>query len=411
MADAGVPCRSPGCPGICRTPTRADAVLIPSGFDRSSGCKSTGAERPRFFLRVDPARPLSVRASNRYTDAFARSVMMVMRNRRWRDRFVLMVAATAAPAVAQEISADCVMAGGLAAPQTHQPTQARKASLSGCDSQKLYYDDADYERARLCAYIEREEGNQAEFSSVAVLMMVYANGHGVARDVDLAKKFACEIEAAAPAETEGRLRHLESMRGNTDPHEVFDVCDDITSGYMMGECAAREAVKASDKRKQRIDTLIARWTAGHRKAFAALQAASTAFIDAVVENEVDMSGTARAVFAIGARESLEEAFAGNLERFEDGQLPSATPASFKQADADLNAAYARAMKAAKADDGDLGLGSIRPEGIREAERRWIAYRDAWVAFGALKYPGVAADAWRQHFTREREVMLKELAGE
>lgn len=319
---------------------------------------------------------------------------------------------------AVDISDDpaCTSLKQIAIPAADQPDAAARARLSGCSSESAYYADdgkPDYVQARLCAYLEREQGDELVFGGSGVLLMIYANGDGVARNLPLAKRFACEVDGA-PAEREGRLQHLDAMAAAGAAAERFDLCDDITSGYMMGFCASREAEAAKAARDRRTSQLTASWNAAERAAFATLRSVAETYFDAVVDGEVDMGGTARGAMAVGAREELEQAFAQHLAEFEQGRLPAADEAALAAADKSLNASYAAAMKAAKPEaEGDTfsSLGTVRPEGIRTAERAWIKYRDAWVTFGAQKYPSVTPVAWRTHFTRERDAALRTLAGE
>ena len=45
--------------------------------------------------------------------------------------------------------------------------------------------------------------------------------------------------------------------------------------------------------------------------------------------------------------------------------------------------------------------------IRESQRLWIPYRDAWVALGKVRYPKVSAAAWQTWLTRLRIRQLEE----
>ncbi|HSX62186.1 MAG TPA: lysozyme inhibitor LprI family protein [Tahibacter sp.] len=307
----------------------------------------------------------------------------------------------------------CDALGKIAIPKADEPDAAARTRLAGCDSEKLYYAHGatpDYADARRCAFLERENGDELVFGGSAVLMMIYANGDGVPRNIALAKQFACAVQGA-PAELDGRLQHLDELAKAGGKTERFDLCDDITSGYMMGFCADHAADAAEVGRDRRVAALTASWSADHRAALAPLRAAADAYFDAVVDGEVDMSGTARGAMAVGARESLENAFVESLTAFEQGRFPDGDAAAFAAADKALNAAYAATIKRYKSDSAEGIAGTVTPDGIRNAERAWIKYRDAWGAFGAKKYPAVSADAWRAYFTREREKALKELAGE
>jgi uncharacterized protein YecT (DUF1311 family) len=307
----------------------------------------------------------------------------------------------------------CAELASIAIPKSDEPDAAARTRLDACDSESFYYADGgkpDYAEARRCAYLERESGNQLVFGGSSVLMMIYANGYGVPRNLELAKKFACETDGA-PAELDGRLAHLDELAKAGAKAEPLDLCDDITSGYMMGFCANRSAEAAKVDRDKRVVALTAKWSPDLKSAFAKVRAAADAYFEAAVDGEVDMSGTARGAMAIGARETLENALVEALTDFEQGKLPRGDAAAFAAADKALNATYAATIKKYKADAAEGISGTITPDGIREAERAWIKYRDAWIAFGAQKYPAVSADAWRTFFTLEREKALKELLGE
>jgi len=336
-------------------------------------------------------------------------------------RYAVLAAMLAAGSVASATAAAqgfgdnpaCTAPAKLVVPAADQPDAAARERLKDCDSESLYYADGgkpDYVQARLCAYLERDKGNELVFGGSGVLMMLYANGEGVPRNIALARKFACETEGA-PAELDGRLEHLDAMARAGAKADRLDLCDDITSGFMMGFCADRGASAAKVERDRRVAALTANWSAAERTALTRLRAAADTYFDAVVDGEVDMSGTARGAMAVGAREDLEKRFADALDAFEHGRFPTGDAAALAAADKALNASYAAALQSIKQQGTDGMNGTVTTDGIRAAERAWIKYRDAWVAFGAQKYPAVGADAWRTWFTQERERALKALTGE
>lgn len=297
------------------------------------------------------------------------------------------------------------------------PRQDIGTAPEDCDTRALYYGDDGHGRgrddaaARQCAYRMRAAGNDDAFDGSGVLMMLYANGRGVARNIPLAKRFACEYEGA-PAEVEGRLAHLDAIAEGTDKAPL-DVCDDITSGMMGGVCAARDADFARVIRSERWAALQANWTPAQRSTLAALHKAADAYFDSASGNEEDMSGTARGALAVDAYERLDIALLRDMERFETGARPDEKAADFPAADKALNAAYRRTLAALDAGKGDGAsgeYGTIRPEGVRETERLWLRYRDAWVAFAAARYPDTAADTWRAWLSRARARALSEIAG-
>lgn len=289
-------------------------------------------------------------------------------------------------------------------PAADKPTAAEAKALAGCDAEDLYYGfhrAPDYAQARRCAYQELDRKDAKALGGPAVLAMIYANGKGIARNLNLALRFACEA-GGAPAEIEGRVQHLQQMKAAKSTPKPFDFCDDITSGYMAGFCSDKEEQFKKVKRASKLDALIASWPPAERQAFEPLRAAAEKFFKSRIETEIDLSGTLRDSFMIEEQSRLENAFVNSIARFDRGQTPKFTTADFKKADAQLNATYQRALKGVTPP-----LGTINPDGIRQTERLWLPYREAWVAFGHIKYPKVAPDAWRTWLTLDR---TKQLAG-
>ena len=303
------------------------------------------------------------------------------------------------------------------------PQQDIGTPPAGCDTPSLYYGvdgqgrDKDFVAARHCAYKAPKDGdsllqNGSMFDGSGVLMVLYANGQGVERNIPLAKRFACEY-GGAPAEVEGRLEHLDAIANGTDK-EHFDICDDITSGMMMGACSYRAAKFDRVIRNERWAALQAGWTSTQRSTLTALRKAADTYFDSASREEVDQSGTARGLFVTEAYEALDIALLNDVERFEKGPRPSEKAGDFAPADKLLNATYrsTRAAldakeKADKADDIWI-YGEVTSDGVRETQRLWLPYRDAWVAFAATRYPDTPADAWRAWLSNSRAKALTEI---
>jgi uncharacterized protein YecT (DUF1311 family) len=325
----------------------------------------------------------------------------------------LILSASGEHALAQrDLPPDCESALQHALPASDQPDAQARERLDGCSAETLYYTEVGQDDdARLCAWIEREQGDELVFGGSAVLMMIYANGRGVVRDPALARRFACEVNAA-PAELDARLAYFDEMLAGRHVDQPFDLCDHATSGYLMGFCADRDARAAQFEREMKLQALLEGWNDADLEAWGNVRAASESFFQARIDREVDTSGTARGMLIAGERDSLERGLYEHLVAFEQGEFPQGDAAALAASDRKLNASYAAARKAAtpeSADDPFTALGSIEPDGIRAAERAWITYRDAWVAFGAQRYPAVSREAWLDLFTRERESQLSELA--
>ena len=236
-----------------------------------------------------------------------------------------------------------------------------------CDSYKQYSGigtAVDYMGARECAWRERPTQladlgprytDASVFGGAAMLAVLYANGEGVKRDFQLALRFACEA-GGAPAEIRIRMEHLESMRANPSvPSSKFEFCDDITSGFMEGFCASLGSEMANQKRHEKLQQLKAEMTEGQRRSFDVLIKTQEAYSRAHAEGEIDLSGTARAMFQIDSEQSLAENFLEALVSYESGSsFPSGMGNEYRDADSHLNALYRRAIADAEAHKTEYG---------------------------------------------------------
>ncbi len=284
-----------------------------------------------------------------------------------------------------------------------------------CDSLRSYAGigrKVDFESARQCAWSERlaEQANlepryteESVFGGSAMLTVLYANGEGVAKNIPLAIRFACEA-GGAPAEIALRVKHLEATAMTTTGKGVkFGFCDDITSGFMQGFCAAYDSEIQDQKRAESLHALVSHFDPAQRVAFEELRKSEEAYALAHASGEIDLSGTARAMFQIDAQDTLRDDFLAALQLFEQGKLPYGSAAQYSDADVRLNLAYRKALSAAETHKNDYG--AVQPEGIRNTERAWLKYRDAWIAFAKLRYPTVPAESWLALLTRDRTSIL------
>ena len=337
-----------------------------------------------------------------------------------RRLIVLAACALALPAVAAAdptSDALCHGLGGREPPAADRPTPAEARALRGCASEDLYYGEtgpADFAKARQCAFLEADAGQgtsrtDAVFAGETILMQLYANGlGGVKRDLDLATAYACAIDGA-PAEIELRVKHLQALKAKPlstgAGAKRFDYCDDITSGLAGGFCAARDAAIAKKGRAARAAALGVRVPPEARPALAALRKASAVFVDAR-GGEVDESGTARAQMEIDEEEATRDTFAAHLAALIDGRWPKASAADARAADDALNAAYRKALAFLASKNNMM---TVKPEDARKAQRAWIAYRDAFIAFAKAASPQTTPDAVAATLSRERAKALADLA--
>ena len=283
----------------------------------------------------------------------------------------LSLAAHAADAI--DVDSICKRAKAVRLPA---PDPAAKAGKD-CDSQALYYGigrAADPAAARACALSHL--GTDDPMEGPSTLVTIYANGKGVPRNYDIAIAYACRMGTAAAAEMEGRLKHLMALKAKGPDKAPFDICDDVTSGMMMGTCAQRDSDLEEVKRNGKLDALTRNMGEGHKVAFAKLRKMEAGYATAVSDNAVDLSGTARNEFAVAARDAHHDAFVSTVQAALEDELAAASPADLVQADKALNAIYAKVMAASDTST----WGTVDKAGIKATQRTWIAYRDAFTAF-------------------------------
>lgn len=267
----------------------------------------------------------------------------------------------------QESKALCRAVRTREPPAADRPDARTAAALKGCDSEALYYGigiKADPVKARQCAFLERDAGDEGVMAGSTMLMTIYANGLGAKRDLDVATHLACGIEGSV-MESDGRVLHLAELKAKQWSGSDFHFCDDITSGLAMGYCSAHSARIDGAKRDAALSALIGRWSPAERQAFAKLQQAQTAFVDAHGQGEVDLSGTARAAMQIASEERLKRDFLDTLQRLSSGKAPAFSTAQYRTADARLNAAYRKALAGLEGEDFP---GAVTRTGIRDAQR-------------------------------------------
>jgi uncharacterized protein YecT (DUF1311 family) len=340
---------------------------------------------------------------------------------RLKSHLTLMLLLTSASPMTAQLSMAGTATQNKCKEYSKTPLPNEAASVSSpkiwpnCNSYKLYNGigtKIDSTAARKCAWSERlaqQKGIEPRYTTASVfggsamLTVIYANGQGVKQNYPLALRFACEA-GGAPAEIGIRLEHLESLLTKAAPNSNFDFCNDITSGFMQGFCAGLSSEMSDQSRTANLNALKSGMTEEQRSAFDLLVKAQQNYARAHAGGEIELGGTARAMYQIDAEDSLHDDFLLALQTYEKGQKPPSTSASdYHEADEYLNSQYRESI--ANAEKNKTEYGAVQPGGIRNTERAWLKYRDAWLAFAKLRYPQVAAEAWLTLLTKDRTSIL------
>jgi uncharacterized protein YecT (DUF1311 family) len=291
--------------------------------------------------------------------------------------------------ICRDVQAQPLIEPGISGP-------LKESQLPTCNARALYYgfgSSPNYPAALQCSWYQRTHsngnGNSADmFGATGVLTMLYANGRGIPRNYDFAIRFACEQPFAAPNEMKGRIANLRRMKAANSEKDVFDLCDDATSGMSMGFCESIQQEKQDAERARKRAVITAKLTPPAKILYDKLYAAESKFEETRVSSEIDMSGSARGMFLLQDQGKLRDQFIINLDRFGKGDIPQASAEDAKKLDAEMNAVYQRLMQLA---DSAYEAGTVKREGVRDTQRAWLQLRDAWMAFAKPAYPKLSAD--------------------
>jgi uncharacterized protein YecT (DUF1311 family) len=267
-------------------------------------------------------------------------------------------------------------------PEARATDEDRKAfSDKSADCTGYVYDTGegtDRDKGRRCCLVHGDCNRE--------LAVIFANGWDVRRDYDAATYFLCHAgDEMAAFEQWAMLDHLEAMRKASQPKDL-DFCEYVTSGYGMSWCAQLDLARSSVDWEQRIAALRPSLNAAAQKSLAALRKAADTFIEANAEAEAadSLGGTSYPSQVLGGYAAGNEAFVADLERFARQRAGATAQETLKKADAALNAAYKAAMGREEFTD-DHALS----KSLLGAQRTWLRYRDAWIAFYRLRWKDAA----------------------
>lgn len=306
-----------------------------------------------------------------------------------------------------DVDAACSRVKTLQPPVGDLPSLARQRELRNCRADGLYYDvkdnpsagQAEWDGVRACAYTEEDH---------AVLMMIFANGYGVPRNLRLAAHYACLGE-------ENREFAVSNVSDPAalaqEPFRAFGPCQAYQNNFAVTDCTTEAHERNARLRGRMLDELSRGWQASQRTAFGQLRAVMLDFVAERGGSETDQRGSGRGTRSAYTEEEVERRFMRDIQQAERGDYPAYTQGEFKTLDKRLNETYRsllRHMATPGPDDFLMGFGPVTRTDVRNTQRAWLKYRDAWVEFAAVRYPRVPAYAWKAMLTERRVRQLEEL---
>ena len=220
------------------------------------------------------------------------------------------------------------------------------------------------------------------------LAEMFANGNEVEQDFSAALHFICRASLLADADRWSMLEHVLLMeRGQIE--EPLDFCNHQTSSHGGIVCAGRHSTGERPQLEARYETI--REKAG--KAIEPLRERADAFIsaDSHYDEEEYRGGTMASYIGTYTTIEREKKFLELLELYSSERAPAASQADFKRADAELNAAYRKHMDGIAPCDAEYVSceGPSQKDNFKAAQRAWIPYRDAWIAYYQERWRGKA----------------------
>jgi uncharacterized protein YecT (DUF1311 family) len=235
--------------------------------------------------------------------------------------------------------------------------------------------------------------NPENNTSVAEL---YANGWGVKRNLTLALALVCS-KSDVPMELIGMV---EALSKETKP---FLFCDYVTSGMNSGLCSSQRELLAQKKRESELEIMTKNWSAKEKELYQHLSKAAEVYIGLHASNEIDLTPMDRASMVVAEEASQRDELMNDVKRFERGETPREE--NLQGLDKELNVFYLALMKKDKIIEDT----TIDSKGVRETQRSWITFRDAWVNFAKTKWPKIHSDHWKAFLTSKRLKVLKEIS--
>ncbi len=289
-------------------------------------------------------------------------------------------------------------------PTTDAPDAEMRVSLRGCRSEALYYGigmTADPVRARLCAFVEAEAAMPEEpFHGRGMLMTIYANGVGAARDLDVATHLACGLNVGT-ADMVGRIDRLSRLQAENWAVDDFDFCDDTVTDPGMFACAAREARRSRAGREATVRAISLDWTVAERQRLSEVERLFESYLESQVA-ESWTTGTLDNMMQHGIHQSLRDEHTNML-----GQLAAGEAVPQLAGLAGQEERLHRARLALEASFREREFTSRPADAGDQAQQAWLDYRDAFLELAETRFPEASRDGLAAWLTAQRADLLEE----
>lgn len=189
---------------------------------------------------------------------------------------------------------------------------------------------------------------------------------------------------------------------------VLSVClfSLASHGYIHTDEELAEMKKEAEDLQRTLDTFSKNLSGETPSKYKSLRKALEAYATAHAENELNAVGTGWASAVDAAEKSVLKEFINIFKKLDSRHFEMASEMEFKKRDAELNRIYKKIQKNKNFDTESAAAPSRN--GIKDTQRLWLQYRDAFLAFAALKFPDVSKSSLSALLTTQRVLKLKEI---
>lgn len=178
-------------------------------------------------------------------------------------------------------------------------------------------------------------------------------------------------------------------------------------GYIHSDEEFAQIHKEQEEIQRALHSLSKGMSGELAKKFKILRKTLEVYATAHADNESNSLGTGWADARNAHEEAILKEFIDYFKKMESQQMKVYSEIDFNQKDGELNKLYQALQKNENLDKADAAAVSRR--GIKNTQRVWLKYRDAWIAFAKIKYPKVSSHSLSTSLTADRISKLADFA--
>lgn len=291
----------------------------------------------------------------------------------------------------EETKKQCRDVQSLTMPKEDMPSTQELDDLTDCNTDDYYGFDhsVNYKRAKICAY---------KFKDNHILAMLYANGYGVKKNIDLALHYTCLIDGSL-AEITSRINGLQQIK-NEKSKKVFELCEYETSYHTTTVCSEIRSQIISKKARIGMQKTFKRFNKEEKALFNQLSSQGDEYIELRTENEMNRAGRMAGIFQGDERVDLIIKNTAIIASMSNCRIHEYTEKDYRIVDDALNSIYKEILLG---EDGDL---SFTVAGVKKTQRAWLRYKILIEKLGALRCPHINPFTWGTIVTKQRLKQLK-----